>query len=312
LEVAHRACFGINEGDRALWLGWLRDESDNVIAACRTGINQTALLDQVLILLYSLTHPMWVIGRWQDWNALRTEALNSAMGQELSLHAQVLSRGAKIDGARAANDRDTAVRTATEFLDLVRANPEGDLLWAIAHRMVAECLELTDPVSAAEHYRSSTAWFVKAGYLRHTVWNHAELVRAAKRIGDMAEAERLRSEALELAERYGDRNSVAMYRKEFAFERLQLGEYAEAARLAKEASEMFEQLSETLTQVHALIVLTAAQIGLDQRSLAEHTLARTAALAPIADQIRQAQISHLSDCLVSGKGALDLTILVDV
>lgn len=309
LTVASRACFEVNEGDRATWLNWMRDESANVLAACRTAGSDPEFLDEALILMDVLTHPMWVIGRAQDWREVRSELQEASEGQDLSLRAQVVLRCAEIRDAHAVGNEAEAARMARGFLDAVRERPEGDLLWARAHWMVAECLKETEPLIAAEHYRTSSDWFIKAGYHRHTIWNHAELVRVARRLGRHDEAEQLRREAVEMAERFGDRNSVAMYRMEFAGERLREGRFEEAAELARQAAEIFEELAESLTQANALVLLAAAQIALNQPLEAEAKIAKASALCPTAYQALQAKISHLSDRLQDGPGALDLALL---
>ncbi len=299
MRVAETACFEINEGNRSRWLNWLKDEADNVVQACQTGTQHPELLDQTLGLMDSLLHPMWVIGRSRDWHKIRREACNAAKGRNLSLGAELTLIGYKKDLAFREENWEAATEAASKFVGRVEEAGGGDFLLAKAHRMLAECLGHTDVGRSAGHYRISTEGYLRAGYPRHALWNQAELIRAAHRLGNHEEALTLRAETFELAKQLGDENSVGMYLKEFAAESLSSGDYARAKELAEQAVERFEGLAESLNQANAMIMLAAAEVCLGSRDQAEETIAKAAALIPADDKVRQDKLSHLRGAIAS-------------
>ncbi len=67
-SLGERVYFEVNERDRRKWLLWLRDEGDNLVAACTVGDKDKANLARAIRLLGRLRPTIWLIGHNQKFS----------------------------------------------------------------------------------------------------------------------------------------------------------------------------------------------------------------------------------------------------
>jgi len=282
LALGKRVFFDVNEGDRKKWLNWLRDEGENIVAACLTGLGDDSALAEGIEVLNGLRASFGLIGQYSKYRQALGDLV--ARGNEvfpengastptplIEFRADVLSSDGKhADAIRMTASHRTALETGTDKWRLARAlDNEGD-----ARDMAA------DYEGSVECWNRCSKLFEEAGYPRHALWIQCKIAGTEILAGRFAEALARKQRTLERARQVGDENSIGMYLKEFAADALENREFDEARRLAEAAVDAFRKTGESTTLSYALIVLAATHLASNDLAAAAAALREAQMLDP--------------------------------
>jgi tetratricopeptide (TPR) repeat protein len=288
LELGKKAGWETGEGDRKKWLGWLKEDGDNLLAACERCLLGRSEDVTAIEIIDELRNPFWIIGRTGEFRRVRALAFE-IFGQE---HPDIDARTPtalarhRIEEQRRSGHLEEAVRLSQLFR---RAVEVGDDEIKLAHALDFEGESLFrcgDYPPAIDCFLRASQIYLSTGRRRHALWLEAKIAHVQEAMGIKGEPLLRRQRSLQTAIEVQDFNSAGMYSKEFAKDAMRLGHWQEANVLATRAVEAFRNAGEVLTVFDALLVLSATQIALNDREWAQTTIHEASLVAPIYDERR--------------------------
>jgi tetratricopeptide (TPR) repeat protein len=307
------AAWGYAEGDRRMWLNWMRDEADNLLASCSRCSERQESAPSALELLRKLRHPFWLIGRHTDHERVAT----SAMDRWYSVFDSIDHRTPALLIEKRFNLLISCgrLREATELVTQYRAaqSQAGNLdVIAVAFDFEAQVRFVSKAYEKAMRcYEEASKHHLAAGRNHHALWVEADLARAELRMGLTEMSLSRKQRAFKTSADLEDFNSEGMYGKEFAVAAIGAEEWQQARKLAEQSVRAFERAGEIPTRFEALLVLAAALIGSKENQAAASVLdAAERDSAFISDRSLQ-KLSLLRRARIKNPAGIDLVKIVE-
>lgn len=302
-ELGERAAWETSEGDRKGWLDFLRDEADNLLAACSRNLEDPNVLDRSVRVLHNLRAPFYLIRRTSEFSKVQELTIRLASvqhpGHEWSTPPAVL--WARVRDLWDSGDPRAAVEMATAYR---RSNEQHNpSLFDVAQALDFESgyLRMANELHAAFGLiQKAHALHLQAGYPHHALWLEAKLNQVDFELGRWQDAQDRRARALQRAIEIEDWNSVGTYKKVYARKAFLEGSWRDAVQLARESIDAYMAVGEPTTTFDAYLVLAASFLAGEDRKSALAALNESAEFALLADPESLPKYNQLMDAALHG------------
>lgn len=306
VRLTKRVYFQLNEGDRRYWLGWLRDEGDNLLAVHSELASKAAGVYEAIDAFGRMRAAFWLIGRLREFRNVMSRLVMTGVARfaaELQgAPAEIINH--RIAECQRSGDLRGAVDLARRFVIETEAEQDSlNLAFALDREGDARS-DAGDFDGARLCWTRCAEHFEASGYRRHALWIQSKLIKVDLQIGDLTGAMRRRFAAFDRARQLGDENSVGIYSKAFAALALDQRRFAEGLDLAEASVAAFRRSGESVTLAHGLTVLAGALLANNRNEDALAALAEARTVDPDPDEEyfeRQEFLTRLATSKVNGR-----------
>lgn len=300
VELSKRTYREFCNGNRRPSLDWVRDEGDNLILAYRRCVKEPLLHAEHLVHIERMGGHFTLIGRYPQFGAVRTKLRSAAITlmEELPLSVRLSVAGYRIFDLEESGLTDEAEAFLRKSVDEATKLNSPDVLANLYDTANHLYWYRGDLQKALTYTLAAAEQFELAGLPGPALWIQAYAASFERSLGRVAESEQRIERSRMRAQQIGDDNTLGMYDKERARDRLAAGQVAEALVLARSAVEAFKRGGEMVTLGDAWITLGEAHLANQDLMQAESAYLEAAECTP-------SEYTELSRRLASLRASID-------